>query len=112
MRPAIDVKGSRQQFDFVAEKIECDRAREISQVLELDLAERRRFFRKIEYDRARGVRCRLAVENNSEICDAQFRLVDEDRRSARGPGCECDLPRTSPRPKVLVEREAADVDHQ
>ena len=96
----------------MAEKIECDRARKVSQILELNLAERRRFFRKIECDRARSVRCCLAVENNSEICDAQFRFVDEDRRSARGPGCECDLPGTSPRPQVLVEREAADVNHQ
>ena len=88
---AIDVKCPRKEFDFVPKEIECHRAGPVGQVFKFDSAERHRLLRKIKNDDAVDIRPRLAEENNLEVRDVQFRMVDEEGRSAgrlgRGTGC-------------------------
>jgi len=109
MRLAIDVKRPRKQFDFVPEEIERHRAGQVGKIFKFKFAERNRFLREIKNDRALEVRPRLAEEDNLEVRDIQFRLVDDDRRSAGGLGHERNLPRPAPGPQMLIQREATGI---
>src|SRR5438093_11485012 len=98
MRLTIDVKCPGKQFDFVPKEIECHRAGQVGQVFEFDFAERDRLLRDVKSNGTVNVRPRLAKEDNLEVRDVQFRLIDDDGRSpGRGwLGCEGDVPRPTP----------------
>ena len=81
MSLAIDVKRPRKEFDFVPKEIECHRAGQVGQVFKFDFAERHRLLRKIKNDAAVDIRRGLAEEDNLEVRDVQFRMVDDDDRS-------------------------------
>src|SRR5436190_3194654 len=113
MRFSIDVERPREEFDFVSEKIERHGAGKVSQVFKLDLAERHRLLRSIKNDGLVDIRHGLAEEDNLEVRDLQFLLIDDQDRRAGGLCHKRHGPRASPCPQMLIQREAGGInDHR
>jgi hypothetical protein len=109
LRLAIQIKDTRQQFDFVSEQFEGHDARQIGQVLVFHMAERDRLFGGVKADRAMGGISDGTGEFEVQVGHAERWLLDGQSGMFTRLGAKGHLPRSTAGPEMLVGEETSRV---